>query len=546
MTPPRLSPGAPLTGFVIAAALAVLAQFGAMGGDAPVWDDATLLLHDERLRSLSSVLTAFGDSVFGGLTRHETYRPLVNASLAVDWFLSGSTPEAVDLAWFKLTNLLLHALNAGLAYLFLAHLTGRKLGAPMLGAALFAVHPLAVEPVAWIVGRGDLLATAFGLAAGILLLRAPARRMLLVPALLCFTLSLFAKASAVMLPVVTFLGVVAYRGLPPRQLLGRRHGPRLAAFAAPIAIWLAARAAVLENALPADVGVAWKEVAVGDRLLGVGRAVSIMMSQIVLPARLCGDYGPDAAFQPALGGLGPQAALGLALLAACVGLGIAFLRSRPKVGFPLLAFALMLVPVLQIVPIGAIVADRFVYLPALFVYLLAGEGLERVFDRVRSPGVVVVTFLLMATLGVLSHVRVLAWNDAITWNRNVLQSYPESRGATQRLAAALSDTGDAADLDESLRLLRAAADRLARPDEEVRILGAILLEAHRDADAESPLRRAVALAGGKPEAGAIARYNLAVLLARTERKSEALVLLDEALERMPTLSVATKLRARLR
>ena len=75
-------------------------------------------------------------------------------------------------------------------------LTKRSLGAPMIAAALFAVHPLAVEPTAWLVGRCDLLATLFGLLAGLLLLRSPGDRRALALAVLAFGVSLFAKATA--------------------------------------------------------------------------------------------------------------------------------------------------------------------------------------------------------------------------------------------------------------------------------------------------------------------------------------------------------------
>ncbi len=537
-----LAPGAPATGFLIAFCFALLAQAGTLLANAPIWDDAVFLLQDERVRSLSSVFTAFGDSYFGPLRLNEMYRPIVNASFAIDWFASGSAPGDVNLVWFHLVNVVLHALNAGLAYLFLANLTGRRLGAPLLAACLFAVHPLAVEPTAWLVGRCALLAALFGLLSGILLMRSPGSRRLLAPAVLCYGLALFAKASAALLPVVVALGIVAYRGLPPVRLLSRRHFPRFAVFALPAAVWIAARALVLGAPFPRAGGLQWHDVPPLARLEGVGRAFVLLTSQIFMPARLCGDYAADPAWHPSGAALGP--ALVLVPVAVAVA-GVVLLRPRPRIGFPLLAFVVMLVPVLQVIPIGAIVADRFLYLPMLFAFLLIAEGLERAFTRIPRASVLVAVVAVYVLFGVQSHVRAAAWSDPVTFNRDVLRSYPGARGATQRLALALSDGDTDADRDEALRLLRDLAARTARPDEEWNFIGALLIERGRLGAAERALRRAVELAGGKHLLGAQARYNLAVVLKNTDRAAEACALLEEALRRMPHLTPARVLLERL-
>lgn len=539
-----LGPGRPAAGFVIAFCFALLAQVGALAATAPIWDDAVFLLQDERIRSLSTVFTAFGESYFGPLRLNEMYRPVVNASFALDWWLSRSAPGDVNSLWFHVVNVLLHAANAGLAYLFLANLTGRRLGAPLLAACLFAVHPLAVEPTAWLVGRCDLFAAFFGLLSGILLLRSPANARLVVPAVLCYGLALFAKASAAFVPVAVALGVVAYRGLPVTKLFGPRHLPRFGAFVVPAVVWGIARDLVLGAPFPRAGGLLWHDVPLLARLEGVGRGFVLLLSQVVMPARLCGDYSADPAFAPetarAAGGW-----IGLALLVAFVVVGLRTLRTRPRVGYPLLMFVVFLLPVLQVIPIGAIVADRFLYLPMLFLFLLVGEGLETAFVRVPRPSVAATAFAIYLLLGIQSHVRAEAWTDPVAFNRDVLRSYPGARNATQRLAIALSESEDAAERDEAVRLLRDLAERTERPDEEWNLIGAMLIEKGDLAGAEDALRRAVDLAGGKALLGSQARYNLAVVLKNTDRPDEARAQLEEALRRMPDLAPARRLLEKL-
>ena len=525
----RLAPGAASTGFLIAAAFALVAQSGALGAGL-VWDDAVLLGRDPRILDLAFVWKAFGESFFGALGANEMYRPVVNASLTLDWHLSGSEPGNVAAWWFHAVNLLLHAANAGLVYLFFLNLTKRRLGAPLLAAVLFAVHPLASEPTSWVVGRCDLLGTFFGLLSGILLVRSALRPALVVPAVLCYGASLFAKANAAMMPLIVALGVIAYHGVPLRRLLSRRLLPRFAWFAVPAVVWFLARRAVLGAPFPQDAGLRWHDVSVVDGALGVGRAAVIYATNLVLPVRLCGDYSADAASNPAADPPVLTGILGLALLVGALAVGLSLLRSRPRLGFPLAAFVIALVPVLQVVPIGAIVADRFLYLPMAFAFLLVGEGIEALYKRAGQWPALGVSLVVVGALGVQSHVRAGVWRDDVTFNRDVLECYPGAHDATVRLAHALSDRGPAGRA-EAREILRAQIARVERPDEELALLGAILLEERDARGAEAVLRRAVDAAGRKPLLGARSRYNLAVALIRQGRDAEAIPLLREALAR---------------
>jgi tetratricopeptide (TPR) repeat protein len=526
----RLGPGTPATGFLIAALAAFLAQARVLGCGL-VWDDVVLLARDVRIRDASFAWTCFADSFFGPLAANEMYRPVVNASLALDWHLSGSTPEHVRAWWFHIVNLGLHAANAGLLFLVLGTLTRRFLGAPLLAAVLFAAHPLCTETTAWIVGRCDLLAAFFGLASTLLLLRSPGDRRLIAPAVVLYGLALYAKASAAFLPVVVMLGLVAYHGVPPGRLFGRRLLRRFAWFALPAAAWLVSRALVLGAPFPRAGGLRWHHVGALDGLRGVGRALTVYLGQVFVPARLSGDYLADPAFSPGSRGIGLEAWLGLALALAALALGLRYLRRYPRVAFPLVAGLVLLLPSLQVVRIGAIFADRFLYLPLGFFLLLVGEGLERAFLRGAPRAAVPLAFLLVGMLATLSLARAPAWDDDVTFNRDVLRVFPGARQANLRLAGALAERGGPGDRQEALGRLNWATMKLRRPDEEHRLLGALLIEEGAFDEAERRLREGIGLAGDKPQLGADMRYNLAVVLAATGRNEEAVRFLREALDR---------------
>jgi hypothetical protein len=124
------------------------------------------------------------------------FRPLTFGSFAFNWALQGAHPFG-----FHLLNLLLHgAVTLLLYWLLCALLDEVPHGTTMalVAAALFAVHPIHTEAVTSIVGRPELLAAGFLLAAWLLHLRD-----LQIPALICFALALLSKESAAsFLPLV--------------------------------------------------------------------------------------------------------------------------------------------------------------------------------------------------------------------------------------------------------------------------------------------------------------------------------------------------------
>ena len=86
------------------------------------------------------------------------YHPVTMLSLLVDYEFFGMKP-----AGYHLVNVALHAANSLLVFAFLQYCT-RRIWPSAFVAALFAVHPLHVESVAWIAERKDVLSTFFGLA----------------------------------------------------------------------------------------------------------------------------------------------------------------------------------------------------------------------------------------------------------------------------------------------------------------------------------------------------------------------------------------------
>jgi hypothetical protein len=141
------------------------------------------------------------------------YRPLPNLLWQLDYSLWG-----LNAPGYHLTNILLHALNTALVALVASRLTdNRTIG--WLASVFFGLHPLHVEPVTWLAGRPDLLATAFGLVALLAALQyfESRKTLWLILSLAAFGLGIFSKESVAGLPFV--LAIWGFVLLKPRKFL---------------------------------------------------------------------------------------------------------------------------------------------------------------------------------------------------------------------------------------------------------------------------------------------------------------------------------------
>ena len=163
-------------------------------------------------------------SVVWGRAHGGFFRPLFILSYLIDTWVWGANPFG-----FHLTNIVFHSLNGFLTFLLARRmvedlkLSPNAKGTVALGAgALFLLHPSHTEAVSWISGRADLFATFFCLASLLFCLAYTRGRrgLQLGLSLLCFTLALLAKESAVCLPLlVVVIGLIIAPARPDRKIL---------------------------------------------------------------------------------------------------------------------------------------------------------------------------------------------------------------------------------------------------------------------------------------------------------------------------------------
>jgi tetratricopeptide (TPR) repeat protein len=396
----------PVAFLLIAAAFAVYAQV--RDHDFVHYDDGLYIIQNPNLRAplgLESVRRAF-------TTPYETnWIPLTWISLHVDYTLYGLEP-----AGYHLTNVALHALSAVLLFFALSRMT-QSTGASAFVAAVFALHPLHVESVAWAAERKDVLSGVFWmltlLAYGEYARRPPSVRRYAV-VFLCLALGLLAKPMGVTLPCVLLLldywplgrlRVDLARALPDGRLFRRAIIEKL-----PMLL-LVATVSAITYAVQREMGAMSREpmLPFPFRLMNAIDSYGAYIAQSFWPTGLAVFYPhPLRNVSPFQTG---ALALGLAAATAAVARVAA---ARPYLIVGWLWYLGTLVPVIGLVQAGMQArADRYTYIPQVGLCIMLAWGALDVAGRRHARRLALTATACAATvaLATVSSRQVSHWRD---------------------------------------------------------------------------------------------------------------------------------------
>jgi len=363
------------------------------------------------------------------------YRPLTTFSYLFNYAILGNGAAPAGYHW---VNMALHAANIALVYL-LGWLVLEEFWPTFAMAAIWAVHPVLTESVTNIVGRADLLA-AFGVLAGLLCYARslPAGRRAIwwqLALLAASAIAIFSKESGVVILAAMVLYDIAWRRRAPRLVRATGY----AAAALPVAAFLMVRGELLATLPFAPVAFTDNPLFGADFWTARLTAMKVLgryLWLLVWPARLSCDYSYNQIpfFSWSLGRWGDwQAILAVAIYAAAGALAVmGYRRSRPRFFFIAFFFAAMAPTANLLMLIGTIMAERFLYLPAVaFAGLVAGAGWSAYrWLRPRWPAARVATpaalALLCVALSGRTFARNLDWFDEQSLWTSALRTSPAS------------------------------------------------------------------------------------------------------------------------
>lgn len=414
-----------------------------------VWDDHGLIAENPVVRTLDAATVAkiFTQNFWGGVhVEGSYYRPVVALSYHVDYALYSGDPRG-----FHATNVLLNALACVLAFGFVYLLFGNSVFATAT-ALIFAVHPVHTEAVAWISGRTDVMATLWILATlcSYVLWRRQKGVLFIAASLGAFMLALWSKETALCVPLLIVLLEIG----PFDALHSPRRPVRQIVIAAALYVVTLCLYLLLRYNAVGETGSHYPGFAPG--LLGkVALPLSIFAGyvyKVLLPVTLSGEY--DAAIPASLAA--PPVILGAVAVTALLWAVWRF-RRHPEVVVGAGIFVFGLAPVMNLVPIGEISAERFLYFPSLGVALVTGwffaTALQARFVSLKSSGAsrgtgasatLAVVAVLLPLLALRTMVRNADWkSDETLFAKNVAQE-PDNPRAHAAVADAAMRRGDVA------------------------------------------------------------------------------------------------------
>jgi tetratricopeptide (TPR) repeat protein len=408
-------------------ALIVLALYAPALQNDFVWDDTALILRDPLIRSWQLIPEAFQHFLFTDATPSDFYRPIQRLTYLLDYAAFVFKP-----AGYHVTSILCH-LGATLALLLLSRellrlwdveeAKARRLA--FWAALAWAIHPVQTAAVAYISGRADPLAAAFGFLGLYCALRAfPAsgsrRSLLLFAGGILFLLSALSKETGLLFPLLWVA-----------LLILKRHWKQLLPAAVVI---LFVGVTYLSLRLPAEHIPAPRLRPAAPLLVRpiiVARAFAEYTGLILFPIRLHMDRDveshPSGSGDASAQGLAwreLQTLLGLLLIAAAI-YWLIRSRARDPVTFACLVLAaITYLPIAGIVSLNATIAEHWLYVPSAFLFLAAAMTISRL--RLPFPAVAAVLALWLGFIGVRTCLRTFDWKNQRTFLERTMASGGES------------------------------------------------------------------------------------------------------------------------
>jgi len=385
-----------------------------------IWDDGGLIVNNLQIRNISNIPRLFGQNVYRQDMVGRYYRPILMTSFALDYRLWGLKPFG-----YHLTNLLLHLANALLVFCLIQLIFGRQILA-FLSALLFVLHPIHTEAVTYIAGRADPLAALFCLISLIFFIKylnfaeTSRRKFYYATSVLSFTLGLLSREAAVIFPLVFMLYEVCFRKLRIKFKDLYKYVP----FFVVILFY-----GFVRNIVLSDVKEAYRLsdfIPVSYRLLTIPSVIVTYFRLLLFPFDLHMEH-LDYMTNPVTS-LFEFRSLAALLFLIVIGIFIWQSRRRSKlVLFGSLWFFLNLLPVLNIVPVNAFVAEHWLYIPSIGFFLIVSAAFIRLigFKPIRPFAIVplIGIFILLIFLTVKQN---YIWREHIIFYKYTLRHSPQS------------------------------------------------------------------------------------------------------------------------
>ena len=397
-------------------------QFDFINFDDPIYVTENSHIHSGI--TLDGFRWAFSTKYYG------LWHPLIWISFMFDYQLHG-----LNAGGYHLTNLILHIMSALMLFWLFNRMTGAIWRSAFV-AALFALHPLHVESVAWIAERKDVLSAFFWMLTLCLYVyyteKPVIRRYLLV--LLCFACALMSKPMVITLPVVMIL--LDY--WPLGRFQSKKGNLVLWQLKEKTLFFILSAALVIFTLYAPHSKSYVKDFPLGSRIANVPVSFVTYLEKTFWPHDL-------AVFYPFSDQLPVWQVLGAALLILVISIAvIAAVKRLPYLFVGWLWYTITLLPVIKIVQVGRdSMADRYHYLPSIGITVMLAWGIPLFIksEEIRKKILFPAGIIFLAIMAFLTWQQCGYWKNSVTLYSHTLQTTKDNALAHNNLGIALFAEG---------------------------------------------------------------------------------------------------------
>lgn len=390
-----------------------------------VWDDEDLIKNNIYIKSPAYIPEIFKQDIEAGAgKRSSLYHPVQMLSYLADYSFWKS-----NVIGYHFTNILLHILAALALYRLITVICGNAT-LSLFTSILFVVHPLHAEAVTYMSGRSDPLFTLFILISFIFYVKYLDTKKIYsyVFMLVSYILALLSKEFSIIFPALLLLYHYTFK----KRLDLKVFLPILCA----ACIYIISRMTILRYLLP---GPPPMPTTVLQRMPGFSAAIANYARLLFLPFGLHMEYGNKI-----FSWLDPRAASGIIIILSFLFYGLKKRREDRLIFFGIGWFFLSILPVSNLYPINAYMAEHWLYLPSIGFFIILARGLAYLYNKNLNLKVFTLIFItiLVTFYSYLTIRQNVYWKEPIVLYKRTLAYAPDSAGIHNNLGNVYKEMGE--------------------------------------------------------------------------------------------------------
>lgn len=393
--------------YLIIAVVSFFVYYNSLNNDF-VFDDESVVQNNTSIQTLANIPKFFTAEEGFHKVIGRYYRPVVSSLYAVDFAMWGLNPFG-----FHLTNVIIHVIASLLLLMILLKLFGdykHGLLSALIGALIFAVHPVHTEAVSWVSGRTDSLTTLFFFLSFLFYIKYSEegnKKSFLVVASIAYFIGLLSKEMIVTTPVLMFLYDYFFK---KREFSWFKSNalPYIVFITATI-IFVLIRYIVLKDVVDRTTYMYFYGKDTETAVLTMFKTIPVYFRLLIFPLNLLYHYNGVLPDSNSISDL--RVLFSLLFVVVMIGVSFYLQKKYGEVSFSILFFFVSLLPVMNFIPTMNFMAERFLYLSSFALSVLVSYLLIKFLNEKNKNLLVTMFLLIVVVFGYLTYKRNFDWKN---------------------------------------------------------------------------------------------------------------------------------------